>query len=248
MKKINIIKKVGIGINIFLALTTIVMVMLHIYVVKGNLLHDIASYITCGMAILNFGLTFVFFNKKERWFSGIISTGVVFATLGDLLIGKSIILGGSLFAAGHVFYMISFFIIKFNAKEFWKDLICVLFSIGIGLTIIFVPKLGHVDLLPFLIVYVCVLSAMLGKAISNVIFNKNNKALNIFMFVGALFFFVSDMMLFTYWFKSSNIFFDRACLITYFIAQVVFSTAPLFALLFIKEKNQINNKTDNQNV
>lgn len=237
MKK-DIIKKIGLLLNIVLALASYGLIIIHIYIQHNNKLHNWSSYISCAMAVLNFAIFFVFMDKKERIFSGILMAGVISATLGDLILGKNMILGAGLFGFGHVLYCASFCILKFSFKDICKDIIFFLSFAGVGLMIVFVPYVDYGKNLALLFVYVFVLSLMLGKAVSNAIFSKEKRILNISMAIGAFLFYFSDAMLLLYWFKDASLICDRLCLMTYIPAQIVLACGALITIFTKKDENK----------
>ena len=127
--------------------------------------------------------------KFPRW----MLVALTCAMLADIILVLNFYLGVAVFALGHVFYFVSYCMLsKINRK----DLLC-----GAG---IFVFALSVIQLSPFLdfgssfmknvcCAYAFIISLMVGKAISNLLQEKN--ATNITIVVGSILFFISDLML-----------------------------------------------------
>ena len=115
------------------------------------------------------------------------------AMLADIILVLNFYLGVAVFALGHVFYFVSYCMLsKINRK----DLLC-----GVG---IFTFALSVIQFAPFLdfgsgfmknvcCAYALIISFMVGKAISNLLEEKN--ATNITIVVGSILFIISDLML-----------------------------------------------------
>ena len=111
----------------------------------------------------------------------------------DIILVLNFYLGVAVFALGHVFYFVSYCMLgKINRK----DLLC-----GVG---IFTFALSVIQFAPFLdfgsgfmknvcCAYALIISFMVGKAISNLLEEKN--ATNITIVVGSILFIISDLML-----------------------------------------------------
>jgi hypothetical protein len=162
-----------------------------------------------------------------RRFATIMFIGLVFAMLGDIVleIKGYFIHGAALFAIGHIFYFASY---CFIAKFTWKDLI--------PGTIIFIPALLFIVFAPIFnfgailmeivcIIYALIISLMLGKAISNLIREKN--LLNILLVIGSALFMFSDLMLLISRFAGIPLF-SHFCILTYYPAQCVLSHSLLY--------------------
>lgn len=115
------------------------------------------------------------------------------AMIADVVLNLNFYLGVLIFAIAHVFYFISYCNIE---KVNRKDLVC-----GLG---IFVFALLVINFTPFLnfgstfmksicSVYALIISLMVGKAVSNLLREKNT--VNITIAIGSVLFFMSDLML-----------------------------------------------------
>ena len=165
-------------------------------------------------------------NISNKKFPIIILIGLTFACGGDILLEINFITGAILFAIGHIFYFASYCqLIKFKPH----DLI-----IGV---IIFVPSVLFIYLAPIFdfggglmkivcILYAIVISCMVGKAITNLIKQKN--VLNILLVIGSALFFFSDLMLLLNVFADLNSIVGALCLATYYPAQCILAHSILY--------------------
>ena len=114
--------------------------------------------------------------------------------------------------------MIAFF---FNSKFRWRDLIVILFVfIPSLLVVLFYPKFVFDGMQMLVIAYALIISAMLGKAISNT-FEKENRLISIIIMIGAIMFFLSDLMLLFDVFGNAPYIFDVFCIALYYPAEFV---------------------------
>ena len=101
--------------------------------------------------------------------------------------------GAIIFALGHVFYFFAYSqLVKFE----WKDLIygaCILVPSVLVITLVPLFDFGGIVMQLVCIIYAVIISMMVGKAISNYIKVKSN--INLFILVGSILFFISDLML-----------------------------------------------------
>ncbi len=191
------------------------------YLTKG-----IASLLFVFFGIFNFNFAKKSEEVKNKKFMLFMIIGLVFAMLGDMFLIDFFIVGAGLFAVGHVFYFVAFcFVSKFK----FRDLICmVAIFVPAILVILLYPHFVFDGMLPVVIAYALIISAMLGKAISNA-FEKGNKVLNWVVLIGALMFFLSDLMLLFNVFASAPFVFDVACIALYYPAEFVLAFSILFA-------------------
>ena len=84
-------------------------------------------------------------------------------------------------------------------------------------------------------VYALIISAMVGKAISNFIRERN--LLNFILMVGAILFFISDLMLLLRWFMNLGEWAGTLCLATYYPAECILAYAT-FHYAAIQNKNK----------
>lgn len=187
-----------------------------LYIVFGDLwLKGLTSAFFVLLGVIN--LIYAIKNKSSKQkFSFILVIGLIFAMLGDIILNIHFISGAILFAVGHVFFFISYcFLQKFS----WKDL---LFG-----AIIFIPSVLVITLVPIFdfggvlmeivcVVYALIISLMVGKAISNLIRERN--LLNLIIVLGSVLFFFSDLMLLLDVFANLPVV-GILCLATYYPAE-----------------------------
>ena len=175
-------------------------------------------------------------NGGDLRFAAILLTGLTFAFLGDVMLEIHFIMGAALFAIGHIFYFVSYLtLIKFK----WTDLIVgSLIFIPVTLLILFAPFFTFDSILMQIvcIVYTIIISLMVGKAITNLIHEKN--VLNVLLVVGSLLFMFSDLMLLLNKFGTMNrIAGIILCLGTYYPAQCILA----YSINHAKNNIQTNN-------
>lgn len=153
------------------------------------------------------------------------AVGLFLAMLGDVLIGRSFILGAATFALGHVFFVVAYCIDKKPNK------------LDVSLSaVIFLAALAFLLLCPLLsfeepifrivcVVYALIISSMLGKALSNLI--KERTFSNITIALGSALFFFSDLMLVFDWFIGLWSWTDNACMGTYYPALCLLAFSML---------------------
>ena len=201
---------------------------LNIALMMGVLLGDIA-YITLGgtlikgltsMLFVVLGLTnliYLVWQKRTLRFPIILTVGLIFAMLGDILLNIHFITGAIFFAIGHVWFFVAYtMLIKFQ----WTDLIY-----GAA---IFVPALLFILLMPVFdfggvimeivcVAYAFVISLMVGKAIANSLTQLNLR--NLLIVIGSVLFLFSDLMLLLNVFGNLSQVFSVLCLATYYPAE-----------------------------
>ena len=187
-----------------------------LYIVFGDLwLKGLTSAFFVLLGVIN--LIYAIKNKSiKQKFSIILVIGLIFAMLGDIILNIHFISGAILFAVGHVFFFMSYcFLQKFS----WKDL---LFG-----AIIFIPSVLVITLVPIFdfggvlmeivcVMYALIISLMVGKAISNLIRERN--LLNLIIVLGSVLFFFSDLMLLLDVFGNLPVV-GILCLATYYPAE-----------------------------
>ncbi len=189
------------------------------YILKGGLL--IKSLTSAGFVLLGLlNFVFVILTKENDFkFSCLMFSGLFFAMLGDIILEIEFIIGAVLFAIGHLLFFVSYStLIKFK----WKDLIY-------G-AIIFVPSVLFITLAPIFdfegmlmeivcVIYAIIISCMVGKSISNLIYERSLKS--IVIVIGSILFFFSDLMLLLNVFGDIGRIAGILCLATYYPAECV---------------------------
>jgi hypothetical protein len=218
-------KKLFFIFNIILAL--LVFVGDAFYISYGHLW--LKSITSAGFVLIGLiNLIYAIISKKINLkYAIIMFIGLVFAMLGDILLEINFMIGAILFAIGHIFFFISYcFIARFK----WTDLIAggIIFTVAV-LVLTLVPLFNFDTMMQLLcIFYALIISLMLGKAISNVIRERN--LLNILVLVGSGLFFFSDLMLvFNVFTNIPGIALNLLCLITYYPAECILSHTILQA-------------------
>lgn len=173
----------------------------------------------CSTGFVLLGAKNFFYSKDESNFNFRLSmlVGLIFAMLGDILLGINFIVGASFFAIGHIFYLLAYsFITPFCFRDFAMSSILSAVSISF---VIFCPvfdfKVGAVKFV--CIAYALVISTMLSKAAMN-FFHAKSK-LSTIIFVGSILFFFSDLMLSLNKFAGMGNLTSILCIATYYPAQ-----------------------------
>ena len=167
--------------------------------------------------------------EENRKFYIFMALGLVFAFLGDYLIGHDFIVGAATFALGHVFFVIAYCFLHKMQK---LDLIvsgalfacCLIFLLFCPLLSFDVPVFRVVC-----VIYALIISTMLGKAIGNCVHDKNAVTGTIAA-ASALFFF-SDLMLVFDWFIGLWSWTDHACMGTYYPALCLLALSMILKTL-----------------
>ena len=169
-------------------------------------------------------------DKEHKTFGIIMFVGLVLGMIGDIVLylpGEMMfILGAGIFAIGHVFYVVAYAIL---AKFKWTDLIfCVLIFVPSVLVITLVPifDFGGIVMEIVCIIYALIISCMVGKALANLIRERN--LLNALILIGSVLFFISDLMLLLDVFAVGiHPIVDTLCLYTYYPAQCLLAFSLL---------------------
>ncbi len=175
-------------------------------------------------AIGNF--VYILKNNKPIKFAIWQIVALAVAMLGDIFLNINFIVGGIIFAIGHVLFFIAYCQIS---KIHWKDLIYgfVIFAISL-LIILFLPILNFYNnsYLVLCLSYAFIISFMVGKAFSNLLSKKSK--ITLFIFIGSVLFFISDFSLLLSSFGNvRNAVY--LCLITYYPAQSLLANSIYFS-------------------
>lgn len=187
------------------------------YMFGGGLFaKSIASILFVGTGGIN--LNYCIKNEVSLRFPMSLFIALIFAMLGDILLVINFYLGTAIFAVGHIFYFVAYCILK---KINTKDLICggiiSVFSLSVILFTSFLD-FGNGLMKGICCVYAIIISFMVGKAISNLLRDRN--ITNLAIVIGSILFFISDFMLMLN--KFGNIpGTNYMCLATYYIGQFV---------------------------
>lgn len=162
-------------------------------------------------------LVFAWLTKKKniRFHVGMFG-GLVFAFLGDVLIGTDFLIGAAAFGIGHICFIVAYcFQQKFCVRDlYWSILIFT----GSVLVLLYCPFLFFraPSYERICIAYAFIISCMLGKAISN--FLKQKTVLTALLGLAGMLFFFSDLMLLFAWFSRRFPWANHACMGTYYPA------------------------------
>lgn len=214
------------------------------WLVNPYILKSTASglFVACGL----FNLIYCYKNNftANKRFMILLFTGLVFAMLGDIFLIDFFILGAGLFAVGHIFFFIAFCTLS---KVHYLDFVCggIIFAFSL-LIILLYPKFDFKNMIFVVICYALIISLMLGKAISSLRL-KDNKALNVIIFFGALMFYLSDLMLVFEVFAPVPFIFDTFCLALYYPAEFILAFSIYFGGVYYKKADDIvkNNIKEN---
>ena len=187
-------------------------------------------FVLCG--VLNFIYVFKL-EQRNKVFKYSMLIGLIFACLGDIVLIDYFVIGAILFAIGHIFFFISYSVLQ---KIKLRDISIALGIFVVSLIVILVPQIFDFgEMLPVVIVYAFIISFMLGKAISNVI-EKEYRFENIWIMIGSILFFLSDLMLLFNVFTDISIVFDIICLILYYPAEFILASSIYYSNIKRVEK------------
>lgn len=228
----------------FIMANTIMLILILIfdvlYMFGGGLIaKSIASIMFVTSGVIN--LTYCIKNKTNLKFPIWMIIALTCAMLGDILLVINFYLGTAVFAIGHIFYFVSYCMLsKINRK----DLICGISIFAFALSVIlFTPFLdfGSNFMKGVCCAYAFIISFMVGKAISNLLKEKNST--NRIIVIGSILFFVSDLMLMLN--KFGNIpGTSYLCLGTYYPGQFILA----LSLFIYASTNSLKGKEDIDNL
>lgn len=175
--------------------------------------------VTGGIFVLCCLLNVLFYPRGARAaYRWVLLLGQILACSGDIGLGFDFVTGALLFAAGHVGYYAAFCLLD---RPRWRDL----------------PLMAAVFLVSYLVVtsdgfrlggrkmivmfYAVVISCMLGKALSLMFARQVPSALRVNAAVGAVMFYVSDLMLAINMFGGGGRVYGAWCLALYFPGEWV---------------------------
>ena len=162
------------------------------YMFGGGLFaKSIASLMFVGAGLINL----VYCRRKETnvKFPVWMMVALTCAMLGDIFLVLNFYLGTALFAVAHIFYFVSYSMLeKVNRRDFIFGLSISVIAISIILWIPFLD-FGGAIMQGVCCTYAIIISFMVGKAISNLLKEKNH--VNIIIVIGSILFFFSDLML-----------------------------------------------------
>lgn len=164
----------------------------------------------------------------------VMTVGFLFGMLGDIVINYTFIPGAGLFALGHVFYFAALCcLIRFGKQDALIGGILSVISIGV-LELVPIFNFGDTVIEIICCIYGVIISFMFGKAVSNLIRERNVQ--NILIVIGCFLFYFSDLMLVFDWFSEMDEYAGELCLFTYYPAQCVLGLAMIFTAMKTKKK------------
>ena len=194
--------------------------------------------ITCSVMFAALGLINLLFSiitkQSNLKFYILMNIGLILACFGDYLILFDFIKGAASFALGHVSFVVAYCFLKKIKK--WNLIVSIGLFIGCLILLLCCPLLTF-DNTVFQIVciiYALIISLMVGKAIGNLVQDRN--AATVTIAVSSMLFFFSDLMLVLGWFVKSIEWADNVCLATYY---------PALSLLAFSMLLKTFNKTTN---
>ena len=222
------------GINLVLA--SLVFVGNYFYLTEGGL--TLKAACSSGFALMGLiNLIYALAIKAENLkFNVSMATGLVFACLGDIVLGFDFIIGAALFAIGHICYFISYCMLQRIVR---RDFLIggILFVLAGGF-VLFCPLLEFPEQIMQIVclVYALIISMMLGKAISN--FYATKTILTTVILVGSVLFFFSDLMLVFDWFMGMGKIAGRLCMGTYYPAECLLGLSACLHVLCGSRRNK----------
>jgi len=186
-----------------------------------------ASAAGCFVALGLINAVYALVNKPyRRRYAFVMSCGLIFAMLGDVLLGVNFILGAGLFAVGHVLYTAAYYCVKRVGK---MDILlsAAMFALSAAIILLY-PKFDFGGLLMQMVClgYGLVISCMVGKALSMWIHERTVR--NACIALGSILFYFSDLMLVLRYFAGGSAMFGTLCLATYFPAQGLLALSVFF--------------------
>ena len=215
--------------KVFLVLNTVLVIAVLIsgfcYMEFGGLLlKGFASFWFVAIGAVN--LIFALMNHTDnKKFPLAMLTGLTFSMLGDIFINIDFITGSLVFSLGHVCYFTAYcFLKRFKPT----DLIPCGVMFVVSTLILTLSPVLEFDSPVFLFVclfYGLIISLMLGKAISNLVREKN--AITVLLAVGCALFYFSDLMLLFDVFADTPRLIGTLCMLSYYPAQCLLACAGL---------------------
>lgn len=207
----------------------------YFYLTEGGL--ELKSFCSACFALLGIvNLVYALLSKRKNLrFHIFMAIGLILAMSGDIVLGFDFIIGASLFAAGHICYLIGHCLLMKISKP--DIIISAVIFICAGLFLLFCPLLTFdTPIMQWVcFVYAFIISAMVGKAISN--FIREKSFLTAVLALGSALFFFSDLMLVLDWFMGMGRISGLLCMSTYYPAECLLGFS-VFVITAIDKKAQ----------
>ncbi|MBQ7761577.1 MAG: lysoplasmalogenase [Clostridia bacterium] len=235
MAKSFSLKKLIISINILIVVTIFV---LNWFYQKNGFDFTLKCICSSGFAILGFiNLGFAVASKRKGVsFFILMTSGLAMAMLGDVIIKYSFVLGATIFALGHILFVIAY---CFLEGMRWLDYVIIgILTTGSIAFLLLYPQLTFDNPLfkVVCVVYAIIICCMLGKATGNFIRKRN--AITLVIAVGSILFFFSDLMLLLDWFVGIWQWTDHACMGSYYPALCMLAISMLVKTLIDSKEKQ----------
>ena len=184
------------------------------------------------LGIINF-LYFVNQRSTQRHVMIMILFGVFFSFLGDLTINLMFEAGAAIFALGHIFFVISYFLYE-RLHRIDLIIFLVLSTFSICFVLFFPPIYFENEIYKYIcLIYSVIISLMVSKSIGNCIVRGNDYCYIISL--SSILFFISDLMLLLAWFSSITGWTNHACMALYYPAMCLFSFS---IIIYTKQYNK----------
>lgn len=225
MKKFLSYEKIIILLNVLLSIAIFILNYFYQYLGFNYTLKCITSSLFAIQGLMN--LIYMVKNRKnDLKFSLLMTLGLIFAFLGDVIINKIFVIGALVFALGHVCFVLAYFM---------KEKLCkldIFISAGIALfAVVFLSVFPYLVFNPEItrivcLIYALIISFMLGKAVSS--FIKKKDLLYGIIALASFLFFLSDFMLLLAWFSSLDYpWTSNLCMGVYYPALTLLALAIL---------------------
>ncbi|MBQ8431274.1 MAG: lysoplasmalogenase [Clostridia bacterium] len=162
------------------------------------------------------------------------AAGLVFAFLGDVLIGYDFIVGAGTFALGHICFVVAYCFLQ--RMQRLDVLLSGILFLGATAFLLFCPLLTfEVEIFKVVcVVYALIISTMLGKAVGNAL--RERTAVTVTVAVASALFFFSDLMLVFDWFIGRWSWTDHACMGTYYPALCLLALSMCLQIRFPRKE------------
>ena len=166
---------------------------------------------------------------KNRRVLILIEAGLFCGMCADVLLGIVFFAGVGVFALGHVFYLVAFYFLE---RFRLRDLVMSLPAAAVSIFLVVGTPWIHVEdpvMRAILIVYALIISAMLGKAVSNLV--SQSDTFRWLLAIGSIMFWFSDLILLMDMFGTSSRLTWILCSYSYWPAQNILAHALYHAKL-----------------
>lgn len=176
------------------------------------------------MGILNF-IYMLHSKATNRKLLLFLLLGILFSWGGDIVLNIDFVSGAAVFALGHVFFVIAYFIYqKGNKLDLLLCSLLVLFSICF--IQFFPPIYFEIEVFHYVcLAYAAIISIMVGKSLGNALLKPSSFTVS--LLISSIAFFISDLMLLLAWFSSVTGWTSNMCMALYYPAMCFFAVTLL---------------------